>query len=73
MGQGNTHSSKFGGQAARYDESPRGRSTSGGLKRPTRDENEARYHFSQASGSDDTGWEKVFLNVARALAALPAA
>jgi hypothetical protein len=73
MGRSSTHSSNFGGQGARRNESEKGRSPLGAIKRPTRDENHASCHISKASDGNSAGWEKVFLTVARALAAQPAA
>ena len=73
MGRSNTRSSSFRGQATPGDESASGRGTFGAVKRPMQDENEARWHFSKVSSGRSAGWGEVFLTVARALGAQPAA
>jgi hypothetical protein len=73
MGRSNTHSSSFRGQATPRDEPASGRGTFGAVKRPTQDEEEARWHFLKVSSGHSAGWGEVFLSVARALGAQPAA
>jgi hypothetical protein len=73
MGRSNRHSSSFGGQVTPRHESASGRCTFGAVKRPTQDEKEASWHFSKLSSGHSAGWGEVFLSVARALGAQPAA